>query len=983
MKRVVWANKSNGQLCVTIPKDAQMCEGDFVEINKSSVKRISYIGVVGDLFHFGHLQSIQFSKENSDYNICGVFTDEAVEEYRSKPIANLKERKAVIESLNCVDRVMVQHSRDPVENLKRIREEFPNAEIILVHGDNWKDVPGADYVRGIGGRLLQHPYYARLSTFKIMNKILETKDKHKDIASFTSYIGAKNVGSETENKAIISSKADTLQALRPILAKSRVEEMVVFTVSDWKNDQKKVLQNVMKTFSGKIVVRSSAVNEDTLDQSMAGHFESVLNVDVKEESEVIAAIQKVLKCYKMKKSESSFNQVLVQKQTDEITMSGVVFTRTLEKNAPYYVINYDDKTGSSDSVTSGKENEMMMIAHATKDIPEKMQELLVAVKELEEKIPGIPLDIEFAISKGEVVIFQVRPLAVNMHKTRYDDKIQEKMRSLKEKFKSFTAKQKHIPGETTYFADMPDWNPAEIIGDNPNQLDYSLYDYLITNTAWHEGKSSQGYFEVKPAKLVELFGNKPYVNVRNSFNSYIPAGLSEELHEKLMEFYLEKLRKNPHLQDKVEFSVLYNCYDLNLPERLQELSEQGFSEDEILELQNKLRELTNKLIINGLSDIAKDMEDVRSLEKLRSFIAGKVKAEYHSPTELINFAKSLLDECRKKGTVQFSRLARLGFIGKIIFHSLVNKEVSQEFFDEFYNSISTVATEISLDYQRLLSGSMMKEEFIKKYFHLRPGTYDITSTRYDAHPSLLDGIKLNLIKQEKVGFVLADAQREKITKALNEEGLEFNAQHFLDFLRAATESREMAKFEFSKNLSDALELLAQAGEEMGFTRQEMAMLDINDIFRINAIGDGQKITEQWKQLIKDKADEREINGNLVLPSVIFSENDFEIVQHYEAKPNFITQKKIDKKMVLVNDMDTDVTGKIVVLENGDPGYDWIFTRDIAGLITKYGGVASHMSIRCAEFGIPAAIGCGEKIFSEVRKSQMVELDCQNGRIKCR
>ena len=108
MKRVVWKNKSNSQLCVTIPITADIGEGDIVEVGKSKIKKIAYSGVVGDLFHYGHLHSIQFAESISDYNIIGVMTDRAVEEYRAKPISNLKERKAIISSLNCVDRVMVQ-----------------------------------------------------------------------------------------------------------------------------------------------------------------------------------------------------------------------------------------------------------------------------------------------------------------------------------------------------------------------------------------------------------------------------------------------------------------------------------------------------------------------------------------------------------------------------------------------------------------------------------------------------------------------------------------------------------------------------------------------------------------------------------------------------------------------------------------------------------------------------------------------------------
>ena len=72
--------------------------------------------------------------------------------------------------------------------------------------------------------------------------------------------------------------------------------------------------------------------------------------------------------------------------------------------------------------------------------------------------------------------------------------------------------------------------------------------------------------------------------------------------------------------------------------------------------------------------------------------------------------------------------------------------------------------------------------------------------------------------------------------------------------------------------------------------------------------------------------------------------------------------------------------RIVMIESADPGYDWIFTRDIKGLITKYGGAASHMAIRCAEFNLPAAIGCGE-IFDDFLSGDMILLDCSNKLIR--
>ena len=78
---------------------------------------------------------------------------------------------------------------------------------------------------------------------------------------------------------------------------------------------------------------------------------------------------------------------------------------------------------------------------------------------------------------------------------------------------------------------------------------------------------------------------------------------------------------------------------------------------------------------------------------------------------------------------------------------------------------------------------------------------------------------------------------------------------------------------------------------------------------------------------------------------------------------------------------TSLTEKIVLIENADPGYDWIFSQQIAGLITKYGGANSHMAIRCAEFGIPAAIGCGEQRYDSFIDANQIMLDCSASLIK--
>ena len=76
-----------------------------------------------------------------------------------------------------------------------------------------------------------------------------------------------------------------------------------------------------------------------------------------------------------------------------------------------------------------------------------------------------------------------------------------------------------------------------------------------------------------------------------------------------------------------------------------------------------------------------------------------------------------------------------------------------------------------------------------------------------------------------------------------------------------------------------------------------------------------------------------------------------------------------------NGSSLELSGKVVLIESADPGYDWIFSHNIAGLATKFGGANSHMAIRCAELDIPAAIGCGEQLFERMVKASEISLDC--------
>ena len=128
----------------------------------------------------------------------------------------------------------------------------------------------------------------------------------------------------------------------------------------------------------------------------------------------------------------------------------------------------------------------------------------------------------------------------------------------------------------------------------------------------------------------------------------------------------------------------------------------------------------------------------------------------------------------------------------------------------------------------------------------------------------------------------------------------------------------------------------------------------------------------------------DIASSFKLSYLIRSTRDAFIVPMQRSFPNFIGNKRIEKGIIVLNahlKNTPNLEDKIICIEGADPGYDWIFTKKIAGLITKYGGANSHMAIRCAEYDLPAAIGCGEQPFERIIKAKKCLLDCPGKRLE--
>ena len=260
-----------------------------------------------------------------------------------------------------------------------------------------------------------------------------------------------------------STKAEALAELEGVVRGASILPQFRFTVGDWQIDRLRVLTNFREVAwqADAVIVRSSGIDEDGDQWSKAGQYESV--ADVNGESELIAAIDKVVTSYP---DNSSLNQIFVQPMLHGIKASGVAFSRDPSTGGHYYILNYESGTGVSDSVTSGKSNELATIyvcKGTIGSINGVVAKAVALLEELESLLQSDSLDIEFAVSNAdELFLLQVRPLALRAENVLTVDRQLSVIKQIDDKIHKLNIQHPYLHGDRTVFGVMPDWNPAEI-----------------------------------------------------------------------------------------------------------------------------------------------------------------------------------------------------------------------------------------------------------------------------------------------------------------------------------------------------------------------------------------------------------------------------------------------------------------------------------------------------------------------------------------
>lgn len=765
-------------------------------------------------------------------------------------------------------------------------------------------------------------------------------------------------------KLNFETKARNLVNLYALLKNSIVLPSVVLDVCE---NFKERLEEI-KGLGELVIIRSSSTHEDTQNCSNAGAFLSLANISTNSKQNLIDAITEVASSMG-----GGEGEILIQPMLSNISSCGVAFSVDKENLSPYFCIEYD-QSGSTSSITAG-ENAQSTTSYVFRGYEfqenNHLSQIVEMIKELE-CIYNYPfLDVEFAFALDEegverLYCFQVRPLVIANKVNLFDQITKNDLSRLAKRINMLSKISHGVLGNKKIFGVMPDWNPAEIIGLRPKRLALSLYKEIVTDNIWAYQRKNYGYRDLRSHQLMHSFFGIPYIDVQLSFNSFVPASIDDTLATKLINHYLSLLANSPYLHDKVEFEIVFSCFDFSSVSRLESLLGYGFEHQEIDVLKKSLLDLTNGIISSSAGLYHEDMKKIEILQERYNDLL-------KSDMSRLDLLYWLIEDCKRFGTLPFAGIARAAFVAMQILNSMVEQKLlSPEQKKDFLESLNTISKQLSSDRARF-----DKEEFLQKYGHLRAGTYDILSPRYDEDFEKYFGdFEVDAPNTQAKGIVFEDGQLEKINQALEKNGLQITADELFGFMRTAIEGRESSKFEFTKLLSKAIAVIGEIGEYYEISLKKMAHLDIKEILSLHSTLYKENPRERFLHQIECNEKDYLATCAIKLPPLIFDGDDVFCFSTSVVRPNFITFETI------VGDVayGEEVQGKIVLIDSADPGYDYLFTKGIAGLVTCYGGANSHMAIRCSELGLPAVIGVGEEKFNVCKKAKRLHIDCLNQKI---
>ena len=707
------------------------------------------------------------------------------------------------------------------------------------------------------------------------------------------------------------------------------------TFDDFEN-----IEETLGKFSEQIIIRSNSSKEDTDETSSAGKFLSIGPIDKNDISLIKKSWNEVLQSYE----KDDNNTVIFQDYVDGAKSVSVLTSYKVGTDSPYRTFStyYGSQT---DAVTSGRYNKIknFFIHRSLDNLPEKFKEYYKFFKiqnQLENLFGNKHLDIEIVTDhKEEPLLLQVRPL---MGKVIKKEPIMVERSVIDEnvkRYKELIQTTDDRFGTNQIYSNMSDMNPAEMIGKKPDNIAFSLYSFMFSDTTWNKQRGEFGYRIYSGGKLMELFNNVAYINVNHSLNSFLTRNIKNETCEKIINYQLNKLETYPHLHDSIEFDISRSSYIFETDEKFGEEYKNIIDKKEIIQWHHDLIEIdsfnsstlhkNNEIILDAFSKLD---DSFQYLDK-----------------ENIKFVRDNM-------ALPFTHHSRLGFVyfaqlNNFLKNGVINEEEKQN----LLLSVNSISTKMKQDAYRVKTGDITLKDFLSIYGHVRAGNYNLSSSNLKSNISFAESL-INTSNKPIPSEPLKIDIFKKIDDYFNLNKISYTSENWVEMFQLAVSTRENSKFYYTKGIDG---ILNEVEEKNISDRELFKLLD----FEYNNMN-------TFNQKIEDT----------LMPDVITSSDDFYAYEEMNKDGNYIGQGTVTGEILFLDGTENNrnnLDNKIIVIPAADPGWDWIFNYKIKSLITEFGGPNSHMAIRCAEHNIPAILGIGEKNFSAILNSKNLVVDFSN------
>jgi phosphohistidine swiveling domain-containing protein len=747
--------------------------------------------------------------------------------------------------------------------------------------------------------------------------------------------------------ALWAGKSATLDWLSTRVRASRIPAGIRIDWSEWRARRTHGLERIRAALASPLVVaRSDRADEDDAAESRAGRYRSCLDVRLDDTAALAAAVDAVFASYGRTRADDG---VLIQEQIAPVRAAIVASTHGLPDGAPYYALSVSHGA-RSDAVTRGDGDvETWYVARdrtSGASLPEPVRACLDALIELETLAALVPCE-------GEIVLEQTGlPWVVQLRRLPIAVGDERAVAALRRRTEADIVAERDVP----LLGMMPDWNPAELLGEHPRPLALDIFDRVIARRAWRLGRSALGYSRRNPSPLLRVHAGRPYVDVAASFRSLLPAALDDKLGERLVAAWIARLEAEPALHDKVEFDVAMSAVVCRFDATFDTRHGGLFTKSERNALRKALLPITR-----------------RALDASLTLRLGARFATPSSPPAIEPLAiRQYLGAIERGIAAAFATAARQAFVAEALLRAAVDAgALTASRLLAIKRTVETIATEFHAAWS---AGGGDRSALMQRFGRQRAGTFELCApTLTDVAASLADADATSP-PADAPSFSLDPAEIADLSQALDECGLALAPEALVAQYARAVRARELGKFALADRVSAVLEALACLAQQRGIGREEAGWLSLDALLAPHA--DGATLSEQAHAARELHA----LESQLRMPLLI-GRASLDVVAFLPGRPNFLGHGRAHGRPVVADAHSRPEhvpLHAMLAIASADPGFEWMFLHRPAAIVTAYGGPNSHIAIRCVELGIPALLGVGPEAFRRIASAARLMIDFDTG-----